>query len=193
MTGLLPRSRLRRWIGLIVALSWAAWGTEAFPQEGVQETRFASIQYQNPGQLEELARKIQPSALTLSLNQILLGPGKSQTEARAGRYVDQLFQRVQVILEMPKPDLRVKIKIYRNQDELSEAFAGITGRSTQSPAFYWRETNTIYVHLEKISTGILAHEMAHAVIGHYFIVSPPEKIAELLCQYVDKEVSRGNF
>ena len=193
MKSLLPRSRMPRWLCFTVALTWAVWGSEAFPQEGVQETRFSSIHYQNPEQLEDLARKIQPSALTLSLNQIFLGPGKSSSEARVGRHVDQLFQRVQVILEMPKPDLRVHIRLYRNQEELSEAFGKITGRSTQSPAFYWREANTIYLHLEKISTGILAHEMGHAVISHYFIVSPPEKIAEILCQYVDKDESKGNI
>jgi hypothetical protein len=184
---------VRRWLILILWITGAIWGTEAFAEEGTHNSRFASIHYQDPAFLENLAQKIRPSALTLSLNRIFMGGTKPSPSAKAGRYVDQLFQRVQVILEMPKPELKVHIRVYRNQDELSEAFRVITGRSTEIPAFYWTQTNTIYLNLERITPGILAHEMGHAVIAHYFIVSPPEKIAELLCQYVDREVSKGNF
>lgn len=165
----------------------------SFGEEGVHHCRFASIQYEEPGQLEEFARKIQPGALTVSLNQIFMGGGTSTLETKAGRCVDQLFQRVQAILEMHKPDLKVKLRLYGNHHGLNEEFLKISGKPTQAPAFYWRETNTIYLHLEKITSGILAHEMAHAVIAHFFIVSPPVKISELLCQYVDREVSRGSF
>jgi len=184
---------VRRWLILILWITGAIWETAAFAEEGTHNSRFASIHYQEPSLLENLARKIQPGALTLSLNRIFMGGTKPSPQAKAGRYVDQLFQRVQVILEMPKPELKVHVRLYRSQDELSEAFSAITGRPTRVPAFYWRETDTIYLQLERISPGILAHEMAHAVIAHYFIVSPPEKIAELLCQYVDREVSKGNF
>jgi hypothetical protein len=165
---------------------------DAQGQEGVHNSRFASIHYQEPGQLDRFAQKIQPGALTVSLNQIFMA-GKKPQEVKAGRYIDQLFQRVQSILEMPKPDMRVQVRLFRDQEELSVAFDQITGKPTPAPAFYWKENNTIYVNLERVSVGILAHEMAHAVIAHYFIISPPEKISELLCQYVDREVSRGNF
>jgi hypothetical protein len=167
--------------------------SDALGQEGVYNCRFASIHYQDPVQLERFAEKIQPGALTLSLNQIFMAGGKAGPETRAGRHVDQLFQRVQSVLEMPKPDLKIQIRLFRNQEDLSQAFEKIAQRPTQSPAFYWKENNTIYVHMEKVSLGILAHEMAHAVIAHYFIISPPEKISELLCQYVDREVSKGSF
>lgn len=165
----------------------------SFGEEGVHHCRFASIQYEEPGQLEEFARKIQPGALTVSLNQIFMGGGTSTPETKAGRYVDQLFQRVQTILEMLKPDLKIKLRLYGSKHDLSAEFSRISGRPTQAPAFYWRETNTIYLDIERITSGILAHEMGHAIIAHYFIVSPPGKISELLCQYVDREVSRGGF
>jgi len=165
----------------------------AFAQLGTYNSRFASIHYQDPGQLDLLARKIQPNPLTVSLSQIFRGSYRSIDEVKAGRYVDELFQRVQAVLDMPKHDMKVQIRLYRDQNDLSAVFEGITSRHTQVPAFYWKETNAIYLNLEKISAGILAHEMAHAVIAHYFIISPPEKISELLCQYVEREVSKGIF
>jgi hypothetical protein len=178
---------------LIFLLCGLIHSTHALGQANVHRGRFSNIHYEEPGLLERFAQKVQPGALTLSLNQIFMGNAKLTPEAKAGRYVDQLFQRVQSILEMPKPDMKVEIQIFENQSALSKAFEKITGRPTQAPAFYWKENNTIYLHLEQISTGILAHEMAHAVISHYFIIPPPEKISELLCQYVDREVSKGNF
>jgi hypothetical protein len=181
------------WLALIPAQAGMLYGAEVQGEEGVYQSRFAVIHYHYPEQLEGFTQKIQPSALTLSINKIFMGASTASPESRTGRYVDQLFQRVQMILEMPKPDLKININLYGNQDELSEAFAAISGKTTQSPAFYWAQTNTIYVQIERISPGILAHEMGHAVIAHYFIISPPEKIAEILCQYVDKEVSRGSF
>ncbi len=159
----------------------------------VHQCRFSAIHYQEPGHLERFVQKVQPGPLTLSLNQLFPGSVKLTPEAKAGRWVDQLFLRVQAILEMVKPDLKVEIMLFQDQSALSDAFRKITGKPTQAPAFYWRETNTIYLHLEQISPGILAHEMAHAVIANYFVITPPQKVLELLCQYVDREVSRGNF
>jgi hypothetical protein len=181
------------WLALLPAQAGLVHGVESQAQEGVCRSRFAVIHYRCPEQLESFTQKIRPSALTLSINKIFMGSTTPSPEAQAGGYVDQLFQRVQMILEMPKPELKININLYSNQEELSDAFAGITGKATQSPAFYWAQTNTIYLQIERISPGILAHEMVHAVIAQYFIISPPEKIAEILCRYVDKEVSKGNF
>ena len=181
------------WPFLIFLLCGLMGATNALGEVNVHQSRFFSIHYQEPGQLERFAQKVQPGALTLSLNQIFTGNTKLTPEAKAGRYVDQLFQRVQATLEMVKPGLKVEIRLFQDQAALSEAFEKITGKPTRAPAFYWQETNTIYLQMEQISIGILAHEMAHAVISHFFIIDPPEKVSELICQYVDREVSKGNF
>ncbi|RJR44980.1 MAG: hypothetical protein C4576_12510 [Desulfobacteraceae bacterium] len=159
-------------------------------QGGLHKSRFASIHYQEPGQLDLLARMIKPTALTASLERIFMGNQETTQEEMAGKYVDRLFLRVQALLEMPRYDMKVQIRLFRDQSELSAAFAGITSRHTHVPAFFWKETNSIYLNIEKASPGILAHEMAHAVIADFFIVTPPEKISELLCRYVDREISK---
>lgn len=165
-------------------------GTEAYAGDYVCKTRLTTIHYSKPDQLKVFAKKIQPGPLTRAINKIfLVRDGKLPTE-KLGRDVDRLFQRVQMALEMPKPDARVHIRLYQNQEELSEVFAKITGKPTKTPAFYWKETNTIYVQTEKISIGILAHEMGHVIIDHYFIIRPPSKICEMLCQYVDRQISK---
>ena len=181
-----------RWIFLIFLLCGLMRSMPAFGEETYQ-CRFSSIHYEEPGQLERLTQKVQPIAMSLSLKSILMVNVKPTPEVRAGWCVDQLFQRVQEILGMVEPDLKVEIRLFRNKAALSEVYEKFTGRPTQVPAFYCKETNTIYLDLEELSSGILAHEMAHAVISHFFLIDPPEKTCEVLCQYVDREVSQRSF
>ena len=169
-----------------------------FRGEGVAEEYFSPskriiIEYQDRRQLERFARKIRPGAFTRTLNRIFLGSGGVSSTGDVGELADRLFKRVQLILDMPQPKLKVRIRIHPNQERLSRAYARIMGSKTKAPAFYWKKTNVIHVQTKRLSMGILAHEMGHAVIDHYFIIRPPPKIAEMLCGYVDKEISAGNF
>lgn len=179
-------------LALLLVSLWFLWGVTARAGENTYDSRYATIHFSRPEQVEEVAAKIRPGALARSLNQIFLGK-RTPPDMKLGKDLDRLFQRVQLILDMPRPKLRVHIKVCRDQEEVSREWAEAGGRSAPPAAFYRRETNTIYVSTERLTVGILAHEMGHAVIAHYFIVRPPTKIAEMLCQYVDKEVSRGNL
>ena len=165
-------------------------GTEAYARDYVCKTRLTTIHYSKPDQLKAFAKKTQPGALTRAINKIFLAKNDKQPTEKLGRHVDWLFQRVQMALEMHKPDTRVHIRLYQNQEEISEVCVKMSGKPTKAPAFYWKETNTIYLQTEKLSIGILAHEMGHAVIDHYFIIPPPSKISEMLCQYVDGQISK---
>jgi hypothetical protein len=55
-------------------------------------------------------------------------------------------------------------------------------------AFYIQKNDTIYLNIDDLHEGMLAHEMAHAIIGRYFLVRPPRSTAEILAQYVDKHL-----
>ena len=50
-----------------------------------------------------------------------------------------------------------------------------------------------YIAYPLMLLSTLAHEMGHAVIDHYFVIRPPSKVAEMLCEYVDKEISSQPF
>ena len=184
-----PKTSLTFFVAVLLLL----WGGEALAKTYIYKSRLTTLHYPDEDRLKIFADKIEDSVLTRTLNQIFLVGTVTASDERLGKVIDRLFQRVQMILDMPQPRLKIHIQIYQNQKELSEVYGMITGKPTELPAFYLKKTNTIYLHTEKLSTGILAHEMAHAVIDHYFIVGLPRKIAELLSQYVDRQISRGNF
>jgi hypothetical protein len=166
---------------------------EALGKEHTYKSKLVTIQYNDEHLLQEFEDKIRPSSFSYALNTIFLGESGASKDASLGEFVDRLFKRVQQILDMPLPSLRVKVQLLKDQKDVSWTWASITGKPTKAPAFYWQKTNTIYLQPRELSTGILAHEMGHAVIDHYFVIRPPSKVAEMLCEYVDKEISSQPF
>jgi len=109
----------------------------------------------------------------------------------AGKKVDLLVERVSRLLDMYPFDLRFNIYVYQNHRDIESAYTrmtalGVFGRIPV--AFYSHKSRTIYVSVENISAGILSHEIAHAVINFYFPEPPPERMQEILAQYVDKHL-----
>ena len=80
---------------------------------------------------------------------------------------------------------KVNINIYSNKKGLHRAYFDITRRQCNIRSWYIYERNTIFVNVKDVNEGMLAHEMAHAIIDHYLIVRPPNATAEILARYVD--------
>ena len=125
------------------------------------ETRFATIQYNDEDQLRDFLWRITGQRVALADSSDLV---KNR--------VDELVGRVEAMLEMYPEGLHF--------------FISFKALSTQGTvAEYSHATRTILVVLDRVTDGILAHEMAHAVMNAYFPVPPPEKAQEILAQYVD--------
>lgn len=89
--------------------------------------------------------------------------------------IDRIVEHVQALLDMYPENFSIKIYIYPKY------------RSGKI-AFYSRETKSIIVFADRINEAILAHELSHAIIDAYFKISIPNKVSEILCQYVDKHL-----
>lgn len=160
------------------------------------------VYYDHEKQLHELRRKIKPKSITRSLNRLFSG-GDSGAKENLGLFLDILFRRVQTILEMRLPKQRVNIWIHPSVKTLAVYFktthGGPTAKQTSmgarvtGPAFYVKKSNTIHLQVQNMRIGILAHEMAHAITENYFIIKPPARVAEIMSQHVDREVSSGRF
>lgn len=99
--------------------------------------------------------------------------------------VDALFGRAQEILDMRKRIPRANIHVYSNTDSLRAAYRELFGGQCHLRAWYLFETKTIYVDVTDIHEGILAHEMGHHIIDHFFKTRPPAATAEILARYID--------
>lgn len=145
------------------------------------ETRYSVIHFTTDEDLAEFGRKIGGSAAYLTRD-------SEKTLLLAKENVDRIVYRVKSLLDMYPPQLHFSIKIYSTQAELKDIYSemGIIGKAPI--AFYAQKSHTIYLSTDRLSDGIFAHEVAHAVINSYFATPPPALMQEILAQYVDKHL-----
>lgn len=116
-------------------------------------------------------------------------PASSQPDAgmedKVAYRVDTLSNRVKEILDMHPNMPKISIRIFKDRSELREEYFKIFKTKEDLASFYVYKYDTIYTSEEEISDSVIAHEMAHAVIDHYFDIIPPKTVAEVLASYVD--------
>ncbi len=103
---------------------------------------------------------------------------------RISSRLDLVFLRAEEILGM-YPQMDLKIKIFKNRNQVKDEYYKIYKTYENYASFYAHRMETIYTSEQDISDSVVAHEMGHAVVDHYFSVKPPQKIGEMLAQYVD--------
>ena len=108
--------------------------------------------------------------------------------------VDGIFKRVQNILGMNNKKMKSKItiKLFSNNKKLYTEYLKLKDTAfrnfdkyTKLRAWYIQKTNTVYINVKDVHSGMLAHEMAHAVIDNYLLIRPPDKTAEILAMWVE--------
>ncbi|MBI3601968.1 MAG: hypothetical protein HY209_03650 [Candidatus Omnitrophica bacterium] len=175
-----------------VSLSWAATVDDGFSVGHKIETRHFNV-FIAPG--------VDDALLIRSLDigpehKILSGQstaGVSYSANNLGDLLDVLFGWVCNVLDMKLYSYKGVIKIARDENELKGVFRKLYGQEGYSQkAFYVSELNTIYIAAPDFTKEILSHEMGHAIMGSYFVVQPPEKIAEVLAGYIEYQLRKSN-
>jgi len=110
------------------------------------------------------------------------------TEKRIVSRLESILLRTEQVLAMYPSSLELKIKIFRNREELNQEHLRLLGSMQRYKSFYIHGFETIYTSMQDISDSVISHEMAHVVMDNYFNVIPPEKTAELLATYVDSNL-----
>ena len=112
-------------------------------------------------------------------------------ENRISARLQFLLNRVEDILGMKPLIPFIDIKTFRNREELQARCRQLQGGASDYKSFYVHFLSTIYTSEKDITDSILAHEMAHSVMDHYFTVPPPSMTAELLATHVDEHLEGG--
>lgn len=109
----------------------------------------------------------------------------ASTEEKLSYRMDVLFERVEQVLDIYPPKVSVNVRVYKTRGDLSDAYYRIMGRRGEYKSFYINKLQTIYISEQDMDDSIMAHEIGHVVVDHYFNVVPSEKIREMLATYVD--------
>ena len=152
------------------------------------ETRHTIIQYKNLKDLEKFEDKIDYTGDESGLKGLFFSSTPNNPKEALNKKVEALFERVQEILDMRTKINKIIINVYPDKKRLDEIYYYINGTKCHVRSWYIYESNTIYINASDVHEGILAHEMAHAIIDHYFSVRPPKATAEILVRYVDEHL-----
>ena len=109
-------------------------------------------------------------------------------ETRINARLQFLMMRVEDILGMKPFIPKLKIELYRTRKDMQEAYASQVGLYIDARSFYVHKNVLIYSSEQDLIDSIIAHEMAHAVIDHFFKAPPPVQVAELLAAHVDEHL-----
>ncbi len=99
--------------------------------------------------------------------------------------LDALYLEVSDILDIHIYSYHGKIYIFPDKSYVSKVAGRYFLKDFNEVGFYLHQENAIYISLAELTLGVLAHEVAHAIISHYFVVPPPVKVQEILAGYVE--------
>lgn len=120
----------------------------------------------------------------------ILGDESSGTKSFLEKTIDGLYLEVSDILDIHIYSFHGKIMIIPDKNYINAIFKSYFEGDFPERSFYLPEKNTIYISFSDLTTGMLGHEIAHAIISNYFVVSPPAKVQEVLAGYVEYKIQK---
>lgn len=163
---------------------------DGFGDASELRTRHFTVYYSPQLDISRLAKKLK---ITFS-DRLLSGTDSkaAATEGAPAEAFDTLFLGVCNLLDMNLYSFSGTIKICNSAGELKTIYDNLFDKPlADKRSFYVADLNTIYISAQYFDRRILGHEMAHAVISHFFTVPPPIKASEVLAGYVEYQLSRG--
>ena len=141
------------------------------------ESRHTLILYQAHEDLERFDRQLRFGPGGGSLKRLFSEPKSAGLHDAVAVKIDALFERVQEILGMRRMMKRTTIFVHPDRRQLHAAYERLYNRPCTIRAWYQFSTNGVYVNARDLNEGMLAHELAHAIIDHYLLVRPPAATA----------------
>ncbi len=166
----------------LLSNNYASSATE-HSSEKTFETRYSTIRYSKQEQVLELRKKIRGPKQAFSA-----ATEKDRTVVSLKDDVDDIVDRVKRLLDMNPKDFHFTIYVLNSYADIKNAYLEHGMLGVAPVAFYSHNSRAIYLTTDRLTPGVLAHEIAHALINVYFTMPPPADMQEVLAQYVDKHL-----
>jgi len=155
------------------------------------EGRYFTVYYSKGIDISELSQQINITVTDKILAGKSIGEDFS-SEPELARTADILYGLVSDMVDMHIYNFKGSIKICKDKAHMDRIYRGFFRKGMESYmlAFYVNENSTIYISAEDFKREVLGHEIAHAIMNHYFVVSPPVKVQEILSKYVEYQLRK---
>ncbi len=149
-------------------------------------SRYAKITYLNRAVLKRFNKELYVSGRLLSM--VKRTPVKNIEEEVAAK-IDAIVERAMAALDMYPNDLQFSITILPEPSHVKDVFRKIYNVDVDYIAFYSPHLNHAFYSANNARLRVVCHEIGHVVVENYFKVSPPQKIHEVMAQYVEKHIN----
>lgn len=152
------------------------------------EGRYVTVEY---GGNSELLREFNSNLkLSRKLQHYTQKQEYRSVEDEVVAKLDVLVEKVEIILDMFPANLDIKVVLLPSRHDIAAVYREKYQKKFNHIAYYSLSENTIYISVDNAKLKVVAHELGHAVVDHYFQVRPPYDIHELMAEYVEENISR---
>jgi hypothetical protein len=145
------------------------------------KTVYATIMYEN----EKLLRQFNKEVSLGSLSYLTRNKTSITADDEIKNKLDAVVERIEAVLDMFPRELKFKVVLLPSDTDVQKIYRNKYGKTVDYIAFYSPRDKTVFFSVDDISLDVLAHELTHVILDYYFGVSPPEKIHEVLAQFVE--------
>ncbi len=153
---------------------------------GELKSTYAVIQYGNIQQLRDFNNKIYlGGAMAYELRQRRTFTVQDEVAAK----FDIVTEKVQQVVDMHPKKLQYRVHLFTAAKDARQALFERYHKKVKFISFYSRRDNLVYLSVKDARLQILAHELGHVVVEHYFKRSPPVRMHEIMAQYAEKHIT----
>ncbi|MEN8140634.1 MAG: hypothetical protein ABFR97_05350 [Thermodesulfobacteriota bacterium] len=150
------------------------------------KTRYATVHFADEKLLDRFANELY---LGRSLSLILRKMKTLNRVDEVANKVDLVVEKVETVLDMYPPIIQFSLVLLPSKKEVQQLYQQKYGKQASHIAYYSLKEKTIYVSVNDANLRVMAHEMGHMIVDHYFKVRPPYHIHEVMAQYAEEHVT----
>ncbi|MEN8190183.1 MAG: hypothetical protein ABFS19_10080 [Thermodesulfobacteriota bacterium] len=150
------------------------------------QSRYGELVYERRELLLEFNRKLR---LSKNMKRVIKTKKIVSVEDEVTAKTNLIIDRVQVILNMfPADDMQLKIMLLPNKKGVAAFYRKQYGKDVDYCAYYSFSLKTVYISVRDTRLQLLAHEIGHAVVDHYFDARPPHAIHEMMAVFTEQHI-----
>jgi len=150
------------------------------------KSRYVTLHYTTKHLLNDFNDQIR---LGRKLNFIVRKKNIITVEDEVLAKIDTIIEKAEVILDMFPDNMLIHIVLLKTSSGVNRIYKQKYGKKANHIAYYSLTEDTIYISVKNARLRVLAHEIGHAIVDHYFKVRPPYNIHELMAQFTEKHIS----
>jgi predicted RND superfamily exporter protein len=149
------------------------------------QSRYVTLKY---GSKEILRKFNEELDLTSSLTRVMRKNTVTMEDEVLAK-VDIIVEKAESVLDMFPNNLHMTLILLPSSADVARAFYQKYQKNVNYLSFYSLSEKTIYISVDDTNLHVVAHEISHAIVDHFFDVRPPYNIHELMAQFTEKHIT----